>query len=72
MKIFIDSADLGEIEKAIEWGMCDGVTTNPSLIKTAAEKFRTGNSDTIYTLKDIPTGKEFKFAIRSCVMPAGL
>jgi len=36
------------------------------------EKFRTGNSDTIYTLKDIPTGKEFTFAIRSCVMPAGL
>ncbi len=45
MKIFIDSADLGEIEKAIEWGVCDGVTTNPSLIKIAAEKFRTGNME---------------------------
>jgi len=36
------------------------------------EKFRTGNSDNIYTLKDITTGKEFTFAIRSCAMPAGL
>ncbi len=36
------------------------------------EKFRTGDSDTIYTLKDTPTGKEFIFAIRSCAMPAGL
>lgn len=36
-----------------------------------AEKFRTGNSDTIYVLKDIATGKTFSFAIRSCAMPAG-
>ncbi len=36
-----------------------------------AEKFRTGNSDTIYTLKEIASGKEFKFAVRSCAMPAG-
>lgn len=39
--------------------------------KYSAEKFRTGNSDTIYTLKEIASGKEFKFAIRSCAMPAG-
>lgn len=38
MKIFIDSADLKEIEMSIGWGMCDGVTTNPSLIKSAAGK----------------------------------
>jgi len=36
------------------------------------EKFRTGNSDNIYTLKEVASGKEFTFAIRSCVMPAGL
>ncbi len=34
-------------------------------------KFRTGDSDTIYTIKDLVTNKEFKFAIRSCAMPAG-
>lgn len=31
MKIFIDSADLKEIEKYVSWGICDGVTTNPSI-----------------------------------------
>ena len=31
MKIFIDSANIDEIKKANEWGIIDGVTTNPSL-----------------------------------------
>ena len=35
MKIFIDSADLEHIEKARSYGILDGVTTNPSLIKKA-------------------------------------
>lgn len=32
MKFFLDTADLGEIERGLEWGMVDGITTNPSLI----------------------------------------
>ena len=32
MKIFIDSADLGEIREAAAMGVIDGVTTNPSLV----------------------------------------
>ena len=31
MKIFIDSASLEEIEKYLGWGICDGVTTNPTI-----------------------------------------
>lgn len=31
MKFFIDTANITEIKKATEWGMVDGVTTNPSL-----------------------------------------
>ncbi len=31
MKIFIDSADLNEIKKYLSWGVCDGVTTNPTI-----------------------------------------
>jgi len=31
MKIFIDSADLEEIKKYLNWGLCDGVTTNPTI-----------------------------------------
>ncbi len=38
MKIFIDSADLDEIRQAFAWGVCDGVTTNPSLVKKAVDK----------------------------------
>ena len=37
MKIFIDSASLKEIEEAYSYGILDGVTTNPSLIKIAYE-----------------------------------
>ncbi|MBD3373850.1 fructose-6-phosphate aldolase [candidate division KSB1 bacterium] len=43
MKIFIDTANINEIEQALELGACDGVTTNPTLL--AKEK---GNPDDIY------------------------
>lgn len=32
MQFFLDTADIQEIETGLEWGMVDGVTTNPSLI----------------------------------------
>lgn len=32
MLFFLDSADIRQIEQGLEWGMVDGVTTNPSLI----------------------------------------
>lgn len=35
MKIFVDSAQIEEIKEAESWGILDGVTTNPSLIKAA-------------------------------------
>lgn len=38
MKIFIDSADIDQINQAVALGLCDGVTTNPSLIAKAHEK----------------------------------
>jgi transaldolase len=38
MKIFIDTAELDEIKTAISWGIVDGATTNPSLIKKAVDK----------------------------------
>ena len=40
MKIFIDSAKLDEIEKAYSYGICDGVTTNPSLLKKAVDSLK--------------------------------
>ncbi len=32
MQFFLDTADIQEIETGLDWGMVDGVTTNPSLI----------------------------------------
>lgn len=38
MKVFVDTAKLEEIREAESWGILDGVTTNPSLIKTAVRE----------------------------------
>ena len=38
MKFFLDSADINEIKRALDFGVLDGVTTNPSLIKEAVER----------------------------------
>jgi len=40
MKLFIDTANLDEIKKANEWGLLDGVTTNPTLIAKEKRNFR--------------------------------
>ena len=32
MRFFLDTANLEEIARGLEWGMVDGVTTNPSII----------------------------------------
>jgi len=37
MKIFLDTADLGEIRRASDAGLIDGITTNPSLVAKVAE-----------------------------------
>ena len=39
MKIFLDTANLDEIKKGVEYGIVDGVTTNPSLIARENKEF---------------------------------
>ncbi|MFT3913942.1 MAG: fructose-6-phosphate aldolase [Anaeromyxobacteraceae bacterium] len=39
MQFFIDSADVNEIKKALALGLCDGVTTNPSLVAKTGRSF---------------------------------
>ena len=41
MKIFLDSALLKEVEEASSWGIIEGVTTNPSLLKQALSEQKT-------------------------------
>jgi transaldolase len=38
MKIFLDTANFEEIKQAVAWGIIDGITTNPSLLKKEAGK----------------------------------
>ncbi|MGC8995067.1 MAG: fructose-6-phosphate aldolase [Thermoplasmata archaeon] len=38
MKIFLDTANIDEIKKAMEWGVLDGVTTNPTLVSKEANR----------------------------------
>lgn len=40
MKLFIDTANLGEIREAASWGVISGVTTNPTLIAKEGRSFR--------------------------------
>ncbi len=39
MKIFLDTANVGEIKEAMKLGFLDGVTTNPTLIAKEKRKF---------------------------------
>ncbi|MHB1439667.1 MAG: fructose-6-phosphate aldolase [Cuniculiplasma sp.] len=38
MKLFLDTANIDEIRQANEWGLLDGVTTNPSLVAKEMKK----------------------------------
>jgi transaldolase len=40
VKFFLDSADLNEIRQMAELGICDGVTTNPSLVAKSGMDFK--------------------------------
>ena len=40
MKLFVDTGDLDEVKKAAEWGVIDGVTTNPTLIAKTGKPFK--------------------------------
>lgn len=57
MKIFIDSADLDEIKELASWGIVDGVTTNPTLLKQSGRSFQDVIEE-IFTLIDGPISLE--------------
>ena len=40
MEFFLDTADVAEIREIAAWGILDGVTTNPSLIKKSGRDFK--------------------------------
>jgi len=52
MKIFLDTGNLEELKTAAQWGIVDGVTTNPSLIAKEGKKLE----DQIAAICDIIDG----------------
>lgn len=40
MKLFVDTGDIEEVRQSAEWGIIDGVTTNPTLIARTGRGFR--------------------------------
>ncbi len=53
MRIYLDTANLGEIREAARWGILSGVTTNPSLM---AQEEGAGFEDTIRAICDLVDG----------------
>ena len=53
MKIYLDTANLGEIREAARWGILSGVTTNPSLM---AQEEGAGFEETIRTICGLVNG----------------
>lgn len=40
MKLFLDTANLDEVRRAVSWGVIDGVTTNPRLVAREGQEFK--------------------------------
>ena len=40
MKFFVDTANVEQIRQALDWGLCDGVTTNPTLVAKEGRDFK--------------------------------
>jgi transaldolase len=57
MKFFIDTANIDEIKRAMDMGLVDGVTTNPSLVAKEGREFK-GLIKEICSLVDGPVNAE--------------
>jgi len=51
MKFFVDTADVNEIREAMEMGLVDGVTTNPSLVAKTGRPFEDVIKDVLELVK---------------------
>lgn len=58
MQLFIDTADITEIEKAVDWGIISGVTTNPTLVSVQGRVDFKGHIQRICELVQGPVSAE--------------
>lgn len=61
MKIFVDTGDLEEVKQAADYGILDGVTTNPSLIAKTGKGFK----ETVLHICDLVPGGEISAEVVS-------
>ena len=52
MQFFLDTADIKEIQQGLEWGMVDGITSNPSLIAKEGKNYL----DTVKEIAELVPG----------------
>jgi transaldolase len=58
MKIFVDTAKIEEIRKVKEWGILDGVTTNPTLLSQTGKPWKEAALEILKEIPDKPISLE--------------
>ncbi len=58
MKIFVDTAKIEEIRKVKEWGLLDGVTTNPTLLLQTGKPWKEAAIEILREIPDKPVSLE--------------
>ncbi len=58
MKIFVDTAKIEEIRKVKEWGILDGVTTNPTLLSKTGKPWKEAALEILKEVPDKPVSLE--------------
>ncbi len=58
MKIFVDTAKIEEIRKVKEWGLLDGVTTNPTLLSQTGKPWKEAALEILREIPDKPVSLE--------------
>ena len=63
MEIYVDTAKIDEIKEAFSWGIIDGITTNPSLIKKAVDSYKEKLNLEDYIGKIMDTAKGYPVSL---------
>ncbi len=58
MKIFVDTAQIEEIRKVKEWGILDGITTNPTLLSKTGKPWKEAAMEILKEVPDKPVSLE--------------
>ncbi len=58
MKFFLDTANIESIKKAVELGMCDGITTNPTIILKEGKQHKQAINEIDKIISDKPISIE--------------